>query len=187
MRSTAIISACSTYRYHLRREWLGRPASFKSVDADTEEFEFGRPVKRPSLLFVMLNPSTADATKDDPTIRKCIGFASQLGYFALEVVNLFAYRATDPRDLRNAWSAGTDVVGEDNDRHIVAAAADADRVIAAWGAFSSCNLRSRATEVLKLLQRHREVSSFGVSKDGSPRHPLMLAYASELKPWSGYA
>lgn len=187
MRSTAIISEGGVYRYHLRREWLGRPARFAAVDAETEAFEFGGHVQRPTLLFVMLNPSTADDTKDDPTIRKCIGFASQLGYFALEVVNLFAYRATDPRDLRAAWSSGTDVVGSDNDDTILRSAHDADRVIAAWGAFSSCNLRTRADEVLKLLRRHKEVSSFGVSKDGSPRHPLMLAYASELKPWRGYA
>jgi len=78
----ATFSACGRFRYRLSRTW--RPG--------------------PPLLFVMLNPSTADAREDDPTLRRCLGFAQRAGFGALEVVNLFAYRATDPRDLRAAGS-----------------------------------------------------------------------------------
>ena len=84
----ALLSSCGTYRYRLWRYWH---------------------TEREPLIFIMLNPSTADAMQDDPTIRKCIGFAKRLGFGGIEVVNLFAYRATDPRDLRaNGYQVGPD-------------------------------------------------------------------------------
>lgn len=90
--TTAGISECGTYRYWLCREW--------SPGLD-------------SLVWLMLNPSTADATQDDPTIRRCMGFARRWGYGGITVVNLYAYRATNPRDLLTA----ADPVGPENDRY----------------------------------------------------------------------
>lgn len=83
-----------------------------------------------TVLFIMLNPSTADETQDDPTIRRCMAYAARWGHARLEVVNLFALRATNPMQLRLFRG---DPVGPDNDRHIMEAVQDADIVIAAWG------------------------------------------------------
>lgn len=157
-RSGASISADGRYRYRLWRAW----ATGKTI------------------LFVMLNPSTADARDDDPTIRKCVGFAKRLGFARLEVVNLFAWRATDPRDLPRA----SDPIGVENDHTILERSLAADLVIAAWGA---TKLPDRMIE-----RRVRSVQStlrsagcspmcLGRSKDGHPRHPLMLAYETALE------
>lgn len=94
------------YRYTLTRVW--------------EE-------ERPRVCFVMLNPSTADASQEDPTIRRCLSFARSWGYGSLEVVNLFAWRATKPTDIFSAPSP----VGEENDHHLALAFARAERIIAA--------------------------------------------------------
>src|ERR1700731_2978902 len=104
----AVISDCGRSRYLLRRTW----------DHD-----------KPRALFVMLNPSTADAEVDDPTIRSCMRLAKQMGHGSFEVVNLFAWRATDPRELHTA----SDPVGPENDRVIEAAVNRCDIVICAWG------------------------------------------------------
>ena len=104
----AAFSPCGRYRWHLARTW----------DADGSR-----------VAFVALNPSTADATHDDPTIRRCIGFARRWGAGGVDVVNLYAFRATKPRDL----FAADDPVGPDNDAWIDAVVARADRVVLAWG------------------------------------------------------
>lgn len=183
MMSSAILSDCGVYRYHLRREWNG---DTPPGDETREQFEemslFSRPAKREHVLWVMLNPSTADAKTNDPTIRKCIGFSSRWGYRALEVVNLFAFRATDPRELARAWAAGVEVVGPDTNQHIRFAAQEADRVVVAWGGFSGCGITARAREVCGLLGEAPALC-LGVTKDGQPRHPLMLPYATSTEPW----
>lgn len=169
MKTSAIISDCGRYRYHLRREWAGL----------TEQ---GAPL--PHVLFVMLNPSTADAVDDDPTITKCIGFASRLGYFALEVVNLWAFRTTYPTELKAAWWSGIDIVGEENNAHIRFAAGEAERVIVAWGAFTGCNIAARAADVREVLERAGKAPScLGRLKDGAPWHPLMRTYAAPMEAW----
>ncbi len=114
----------------------------------------------------MLNPSTADAETDDPTIRRCIGFARKWGFQELQVGNLFAWRATDPRELKQAL----DPVGPENDRHLMTMSGCADVVIAAWGARG--NYRNRAAEVLDLLEG--TVYHLGLTKQGHPKHPLYL-------------
>lgn len=96
--SDAVLSDCGTYRYSLTRVW--------------DE-------SRPRVCFVMLNPSTADASANDPTIVRCRNFAYSWNYGSLEVVNLFAYRATNPRVLRTVQ----DPIGPENDRHIIEATA----------------------------------------------------------------
>jgi hypothetical protein len=127
----------------------------------------------------MLNPSTADATADDPTIRRCMGFARSWGAGGIRVVNLFALRATDPAELAKFDSPvaprppeGAHPFHENlNDAHIVDAS-DGCRLIAAWGTHGSFQRRDRA--VMKLLATRR-VECLGVTKGGHPRHPLYVA------------
>lgn len=129
------------YRYQLTREWGDGPR----------------------VLWVMLNPSTADAEKDDPTIRRCIGFSKAWGYGGLTVCNLFAFRATDPKKLRGV----IDPIGPENDRHIFEASSVADMTIAAWG--GNGHLMDRATYVGRRLTRPHALN---VIACGCPVHPL---------------
>ena len=150
---TANISDCGRYRYNLTRMW------------DSQ---------LPRVLFVMLNPSTADAYQDDPTIRKCIGFAKRWGCGSIEVVNLFAWRATDPRDLKVARDFTYDIVGPENMAAWESAKGRCDYIIAAWGA----NKLAKEQEDL-FASTFGEVECLGFTNDKQPRHPLMLAYATE--------
>ncbi len=158
MEKTATLSECGTFRYRLGRRWgLG-----------------------PALLFIMLNPSTADANVDDKTILKCVGFAKLLGFPAIEVVNLFAFRATSPRVLKaSGWRTGPM-----NAHHVARAIAetvrDGGKVVLAWGA----NARGRweAAELINdLVRRDIPLHALRVLADGTPSHPLMLPYTSELQ------
>ena len=116
-------------------------------------------------MFVGLNPSTADETQDDPTIRRCIAFAKAWGYGGVCMTNLFAYRATLPEVMK----ATSDPVGPDNDEYLRALAADAGVVVAAWGANGTH--KGRDAEVRKLLP---ELHCLALTKDGHPGHPLYL-------------
>jgi len=122
----------------------------------------------------MLNPSTADASQEDPTIRRCVGFARSWGYGALAIVNLFALRSTDPRALY----AHATPVGERNDAFIAAQATISDLVIAAWGVHGAH--QDRGAAVLRMLRREVKVRCIGVTKDGHPKHPLYLR--GDLQP-----
>lgn len=133
-----------------------------------------------TVLFLMLNPSTATATTEDPTVRRCITFTHALGGTTLDVANLFAYRATDPHELFTADTSGLDVVGPDNDKHVVDAAHSADVVIAAWGAHP---VRARAAAVVDLLAGI-DLHCLGTTKDGSPRHPLYVPRTQHLERWT---
>lgn len=146
--TSALISDCGFYRYRLGRRW-----------GDGE-----------IVGFVMLNPSTADAEKDDPTIRRCIGFAKQWGFDGIEVVNLFAYRATFPSDLIKA----VDPIGPDNDQHIRAVASTCRTIVAAWGQLWH-GFETRGRNVAAILEDgFRKLKCLGVTKDGFPKHPLYL-------------
>lgn len=154
--SSAILSADRTYRYVLTRV----------LDATN-------PLRA---CFIMLNPSTADADADDPTIRRCIGFAKNLGVGFLDVINLFAFRATDPRALVSSFG---DPVGHENDRYTIAVAANADIIICAWGANGFAS--NRAIEVVELLHAMGlGLSCLRLTRDGYPAHPLYLP--SHLQP-----
>lgn len=126
-----------------------------------------------TILFVMLNPSTADATHNDPTIRRCISFAQRERYGRLVVVNLFAYRATNPQRL--AWA--DEPIGPKNDATIRDEAEYAQRVVCAWGAIPK-RYHARRDAVLKILRElsplDRTLYCLGKTKNGEPRHPLML-------------
>lgn len=164
--SDAIISLCGTYRYTLHRRI---PQVLRWIKP---------------CLFIMFNPSTADAQRDDPTIRRCVGFARAWGCTSLTVVNLFAYRATDPQQLVEARRHGADIIGCENDRHIreQIEAHSLGRVIAAWGANSLAPQRAR--QIAPLLQT---VEALAVTADGQPRHPLYLRADLEPQPWSAAA
>ena len=158
MLKDAHISPDGRYRYWLAREW------------DT--------LRRQPVLFIMLNPSTADASQDDPTIRKCIGFAKAWGYGRIEVVNLYAFRATDPKALK---ASGYDV-GPNNNMQILHYARWSGLVVAAWGAHAQ---KDRADAVVKMLAPHHDIQCLGLTKDGFPRHPLMVAYKQPLVLFEG--
>ena len=139
---------------------------------------------RRQVLFVMCNPSTADAFKLDPTVGKCATFARRWGYGTLEVVNLFAMRSPYPKDvvamIERAKRDGRDVArmtGSDstNDGAIVAASERSDLIITAWGAMEFC--WSRGRRVRDILS-HRELFHLGKSKDGHPKHPLARGKAA---------
>lgn len=143
------------------------PASGARVDGPYRYLLWRRWADAASLLFIMLNPSTADAQRDDPTLRRCLGFAHAWGFGAVEVVNLFAWRATDPRELRRA----ADPIGPDNDREILAAAARNQAIVAAWGVHGA--LRERDRQVRGLLAGVR-MHCLARAGNGAPRHPLYV-------------
>lgn len=147
---SAVLSDDGLYRYQLRRSW------------GTE--------KEPSVCWIMLNPSTADADLDDPTIRRCTAFSNRWGFGHLIVANLFALRATSPKALL----AAPDPIGSANDAHILAAAGESDQVIVAWGTHGT--LHNRAAKVTQLLTgagNHR-LLCLERTKDGHPKHPLYV-------------
>lgn len=132
--------------------------------------------QRPRVLFVLLNPSTANAEHDDPTLRRCLGFARREGCGSLEIVNLFAYRATQPALLKTT----PDPVGGENNHHIVAAAQQANIIVAGWGAHGTYLDRDRT--VLRLLSLY-PLFCLGQTQNGQPKHPLYSPYRP-LIPWS---
>lgn len=160
--NSAVLSPDGVYRYVLRREW-----------ADGQ-----------CVAFLMFNPSTADASLDDPTIRKCRGFARQWGYGRMVIVNLFTIRSTDPRKV----SRTVDPVGPMGDYYTVEALDDARELICAWGCGSHMkgSLAKRPAKVLGYIrERHPylPIQCLGRGADGSPRHPLMLGYATKRVPY----
>lgn len=166
LQRSAIISPCGLFRYRLWRAWgSGTPKTMH---------------------FVMLNPSKADANVDDPTIRKCMGFAAQSGFNQIRVVNLFAYRATDPHDLAaNGWQQGPD-----NDYFLLDAARDLaealphEPLVFAWGAQvrKRQDIADRAVAMMQAVGARAYV--LRLLDDGTPAHPLMLLYTCKLKQFS---
>lgn len=159
MVKDALISPCGLYRYWLLRLW------------DPE---------KPLLCWIMLNPSTADAKENDPTIRRCITFAEDLGYGGIKVVNLFAFRSTDAFVIYEV----ADPVGPDNDAAILAAAKECPMRIAAWG--TNGTLKDRDKKVLSMLAKDGiEVHALSVTQKGHPGHPLYLAKTCQPAPYRG--
>lgn len=162
---SAVLSPDGLYRYSLTRGW---------------SFVIGH-----ACVFVMLNPSTADAEQDDATIRRCVGYASRWGAQQVTVVNLFAYRSTKPRDLFLAATGDDliDIVGPDNDEHIAAAFrgegvafAGNPLVICAWGDNAS-GYEGRMEHVAYLARQARvQLMALGFTKAGQPVHPVRQPY-----------
>ena len=133
---------------------------------------------RPTVCWVLLNPSTANATEDDPTLRKVVGFSAQWGFGAAVVVNLFAWRSTDPKGIP---AMGDVAVGPENNEHIRAAVAECGvAVVVGWG---SERMRGRDRAVRKLLPER--VYAVKLNADGSPQHPLYVPYSSPLVLYTG--
>jgi hypothetical protein len=128
----------------------------------------------PAVMFIGLNPSTADARLDDPTLVRCIGFACEWGYGGVYTANLFAWRATDPREMKNAHSP----VGRDNDRVICELAGKVDKVIAAWG--NDGAWLGRADAVRALIP---ELYYLRMNRSGQPTHPLYLPKGLQPQIW----
>lgn len=164
---SALLSGDHVYRYTLERRWEPRGASGDGA------------------LWVMLNPSTADAEIDDQTIRRCISFSRALGFRSLKVVNLFALRATDPDELRKA----DDPIGPHNDRTLELEAAEAQQIIVAWGAQPTFWRQHRAEMVTALLRRcafyAQDLKCLGRTSKGHPRHPSRLANDTKLEVFRG--
>lgn len=160
IESDAGFSADGQHRYYLSRRW----------EAD------GR-----ACVFIMLNPSTADAENDDPTIRRCINFAKREGCNELIVVNLFSYRATDPKEMKQSPAPEGGVA---NDEVIAGFVQQADLVVAAWGTHGK--FRGRAGKVLWML-RETAIYALGITRDGSPQHPLYIKGDAPLVPYNDKA
>lgn len=149
-KKAAVISDCGKYRYWLERMWNS---------------EQPQPI-------IMLNPSTADADLDDPTIRRCISFARREGRGGIIVVNLYGLRATDPAQLKTAHNP----IGPDNDGHVGDVARWAARVdvpiLCAWGSHAA---QARADRILRLIQYEgAKTVCLGITKGGHPKHPLYV-------------
>lgn len=161
MTKTAIISPCGRYRYNLTRQW--QASCF-------------------SLPFVMLNPSTADADLDDPTIRRCMAFARRDGYGGISVFNLFALRATDPAELRKT----SDPFGPENRKHLAELAIRAADfrvpIVCAWGTGGWL----ADTALIHLLANSgAELLCLGTTQAGHPKHPLYIKGSQPLEPFGG--
>lgn len=150
MRRAAVISGCDRYRYSLTRDWDSR---------------------MPTVMFICLNPSTADAVSDDATVRRCVSFAKRWGYGRLFLMNLFGLRATDPRQLAKT----EDPIGPDTNGWLTSRAAESTLVMASWG--NGGILLNRDKQVRLLVPN---LYALRVTKQGQPAHPLYLK--STLKP-----
>jgi len=160
--ATAELSDCGRYRYHLTRVW----------DASLGV-----------LTFIMCNPSDADALIVDPTVTRCRGFTTRLGFGGFSIVNAYAWRSPKPAKMWAAQRAGANIVGPDNDAWLTNELLRAHRagipVIAAWGAHPKPD---RVAQVLALPHADG-LRSFGVTNSGQPRHPLMLRADTLLVRW----
>lgn len=156
--ATATFDASRVYRYRLSRVW---------------ELAQGR------VNFLMLNPSTADAFKLDPTVRRCVGFAQAWQMGSCEISNAYAVRSTDPSGLKQV----ADPVGAGNDDAIVAAATAADLVVVAWGVHAT--YLDRETQVRRLLSDAGVVPHvLRLTKHGHPGHPLYVPADVEPVAWA---
>jgi hypothetical protein len=163
LEKTAVISPDGLYRYSLGRfcDKVGDP-----------------------MVFCMLNPSTADAEKDDPTIRRCMGFAKREGKAGIIVVNIFARRTQSPKELRDWAENGEDVIGPENEKHLYHVAKKWDGIVCAWGS-------AKITEDMEWFSVRRfwdwgaRTYHLGKTKTGQPRHPLYVKADQPLVEFKG--
>lgn len=153
----AVISACRNYRYLLIRS-------------------FSHKADEPFVLFIGLNPSVADSYIDDPTLRRCMGFMEIWNLKALKIVNLFAFRATNPKEMISQ----TNPIGKSNDQTILQQAKNAEMIVVCWG--NTGSYLNRDKEVLEIIKQYKDkIYSFGETKSGQPKHPLYLAKTTQLQ------
>lgn len=155
---TAAFDLTKRYRYELTRTWSNAPP----------------------WVFAMLNPSKANAHIDDPTIRRCCGFAQAGEAGGIVAVNLHGWRATDPLDLALA----DDPVGDQNEAFILAACTVPGRtVVAAWGAHPAAARRGAVVTTMLTVAAGVRLHCLGTTRDGHPRHPLYVPASTRLEPW----
>lgn len=152
MSNDAIVSPCGSYRYLLQRG------------------------EAPVCAFVLLNPSTADASSDDATTTKLKVFAKNFGFAGYDLYNVGAGRATDPKD----WLKMGDPIGPDNAFYLSMAACR-PVIVVGWGNNAPRPFVARAVKILS--EAGNPLWCFGINKNGSPKHPLYVPYSTELKPW----
>ena len=152
MKNTAKLSECRKYRYALWRTWDN---------------------SKPYVMFVGLNPSIADEVSDDPTLTRCINFAKLWGYGGVCMANLFAFRATEPSDMKLAQ----DPIGKENNQWLEKLAESAGLVVAAWG--NDGSFLNRSTQVKELLPN---LHCLKMNKSGEPAHPLYQKASTQPKP-----
>ncbi|MDA1042894.1 MAG: DUF1643 domain-containing protein [Proteobacteria bacterium] len=159
-QSAAVYSADKRYRYSLTRCWNATG---------------------PGVMFLMLNPSTATESQNDPTVERCERRARALGFGSFCVTNIFAWRDTDPALMR----AATDPIGPLNDQYIVQNALSHDQIVCAWGAHG--NHLGRSIQVRALISSvNRPLYHLGKTKSGEPRHPLYISYSQQPVLWSTF-
>lgn len=173
MKRETIFSPCRKYRYTLWREF---ETSFL--------FDGGNKMKEGFVQFIGLNPSTADETKDDPTIRRCIGFAKAWGFGALCMTNLFAWRDTDPEKMKLVSCPVTEplVKLNVNNKHLLSIAKDAALVIAAWGKDGKHQYRQMLVKA-EFQSNGIKLHCLGLNGDGTPKHPLYLKATTQPEPF----
>lgn len=167
-----IFSPDRVYRYILWRHWHGHGSTHILDSSNGHHPSYA--------MFIGLNPSTADETLDDPTIRRCIGFAKAWGLGALCMTNLYAFRATDP----NVMKAQKDPIGDDNFKRLLEAGKTATIIIAAWGTHGGF-IKEVPRQVCGLLaDAGLNIHCLGTNADGSPKHPLYLKADSKPQPFT---
>ena len=144
MKSNAVLSKDRKYRYVLSRIW--------------DETE-------PMVMFIGLNPSTADEAKDDPTLRRCINYAKMWGYGGIYMLNLFAFRATKPKDMLHT----EEPIGDENDKYLLEYSSISDKIICAWG--DNGSYKDRSSEI---RMKFKNLDCLALNKSGEPSHPLYL-------------
>lgn len=160
--SYAEVSPCGRYRWRLGRRWGPGPL----------------------VLFVLLNPSTADAFEPDPTSTRCEGYARRWGFDGFEIVNLFSWRATEPKDL-NAVHGSSNLYGLRHTAGHRAALRECDLVVVGWGSLTARRWAWPAARktLAQLLESHGQVFALKTNQDGTPGHPLYLRADLDLQPY----
>jgi len=157
--SGAMFSECEKYRYVLWRRWEPNCESSNIVS------------------FIGLNPSTADEVKLDPTVTRCVNWAKAWGFGGMAMLNCFAYRATDPKDMKRQ----ADPVGNGNRAALLVWGRESGRTVLCWGNHGTWEDRNK--EVLEILGDRNTFYHFGLTKTGQPKHPLYLPNNIELQKW----
>jgi hypothetical protein len=160
-----IFSPCRKYRYTLWRQWA--------------DDLFANRTKPGFVMFIGLNPSTADETLDDPTIRRCMDFTKRWGYLQMCMTNLFAWRDTSPRAMKLVPTP----IGADNQQHLIECAREAALVICAWG-LDGKHMRQDANTTEILTGAGKRLHHLGLNDDGTPKHPLYLKANTMPQPFS---
>ena len=156
IHSEATFSDCMNYRYQLLRVW--------------DE-------SLPKIMWLMLNPSTADETKNDPTLQRCENRSRDYGFGGFYVCNIFAYRATDPRDMK----AQGNPIGFDNLTYILSTAAQSQKIVCGWGSHGTH--KQQGFRVMASVRQCHDLYALRLTAKGEPSHPLYLPYDSKPFLW----